>query len=163
MGVEKRVLQMIQARGPKGLTAFEAVAETGNLPQTVYPCFTRLCKDELILDSQTRRKSPKGRKVIVWVGQEYGGVVPVWQNGQPTYSYGGRTKTIMDELRNGPQPVSRLATKFRLEQMSLSSLMSRLRDQGWIRSLPEKVVAGNRSCLCFELTPRGRRVIEENS
>jgi len=163
MSIKDRVLQDIQDRGAEGLTAFEAVAETGQLPQTVYPCFTQLCKAGLILDSQIRRKSLKGRNCIVWVDQRHGGVVPVWQNGRPTYSYKGRTKQVMDRLWYGPQTVLELCTKLNLEQMSLSSLLARLREQKWVRTLPSKRKAhGQKSCLCFQLTPRGRQILEQS-
>lgn len=160
MNVKSEVLQKIRGGGPEGSTAFEAVAETRHLPQTVYPCFTQLCKAGLILDSQARRKSPKGRNCIVWVDWEYGGVVPVWQNGRPTYSYKGRAKRVMDCLWYGPQAVLELCSKLDLEQMSLSSLLSRLCDQGWARSLSVKKRIGNQSYLCFKLTPRGRQIME---
>jgi predicted ArsR family transcriptional regulator len=160
---KKTVLDLIQSKNEGGLTAFEAVAETGLLPQTIYPCFTQLCKAGAIRDSTQRRKSPKGRNSIVWIDKQYGGVMPVWSSGHPTYGYRGRTKDVMGYLREeGSASVHELCRAFRLDSMSLSSLMSRLCNQSWIRRLPVKKKVGGRACFSFELTPRGRQVMDSH-
>ena len=90
-------------------------------------------------------------------------MVPVWQSSQPTYSYRGRAQEVMDYLKwEGPQAVYELCKALDLEQMSLSSLMSQLCNQGWIRKLPVKKAVNDRLCLRFELTPRGHQVIENS-
>jgi DNA-binding PadR family transcriptional regulator len=161
---KKIVLDLIQSKNEGGLTAFEAVAETRLLPQTIYPCFTQLCKAGAIRDSMHRRKSPKGRNAIVWIDKQYGGVVPVWSSGHPTYGYRGRTRDVMNYLRTNAKSASvqELCQWFNLDSMSLSSLMSRLCNQSWIRRLPVKKKVGGRACFSFELTPRGRQVMDSH-
>ena len=153
------VLSRIQSKGENGLTAFEAVAETGRLPQTVYPCFTQLCKAGEIRDSTQRRKSPRGRNSIVWIDKQYGGIIPVWSSGHPTYAYKGRTKDVLDLLAEGPLSILGLRVNLLLDSMSLSSLLSRLCDQQWVRRLAEKRKVGGQMCFFFELTPLARRMI----
>ncbi len=157
------VLSLIQKRGEKGLTAFEAVAETGLLPQSVYPCFTQLCKVGEIRDSTQRRKSPMGRNSIVWIDKQYGGIIPVWSSGHPTYSYKGRTKDVLDLLTKGPMSVPHLSVVLELDSMSLSSLLSRLCNQQLMRRLPKKKKVCGRMCFFFELTPLGERLIASKS
>lgn len=183
MTVKDHILATIRAAKKDGLTAPEYLrgivplrSTSGShfpvdreqvipsdVPQTVYPCFTQLCKAGHILDSQVRRKSPKGRRSIVWVDKKYGGVIPVWGSGYPSYSYKGRTKIIMDLLQDyGPLSVPEMCSSCKtLNQMSLSSLLARLRGQRWVRSLAlkRKSLSGQ-SCLVFELTPRGRQIRE---
>jgi hypothetical protein len=175
MTVKEHVLSLIRAAGKQGVTVPEYLRDfsLGNpphrlhplTPQTVYPCFTQLCKARLILDSQIRRKSPKGRRSIVWVDKKYSGVMPVWGSGYPNYSYKGRTKLVMDLLEDyGPLSVPEMCSAAKtLDQMSLSSLLARLRGQKWVRSLTtkRKSLAGQ-LCLVFELTPRGRQIREHS-
>ncbi len=133
------------------------------LPQSVYPCFTKLCKETSILDSRQRRKSPSNRRSIVWVDQQYGGVVPVWGSGRPTYSYRGRTRVVLDLLyKNGPMTVSKLITAdASLKPMSASSLVSQLVKQQWLRKTPQYSPNENkRQCRLYDLTPRGRQIVE---
>jgi DNA-binding PadR family transcriptional regulator len=164
MTVKQHVLDTIREHGKGGITVSEYLnleMIPSRVSQTVYPCFTQLCKDGKILDSQLRRKSPKGRRSIVWVDKKHGGVMPVWGSGYPSYSYKGRTKLVMDLLEDyGPLSVTEMCSACKkLDQMSLSSLLSRLRSQKWIRSLATKRKnSAGQSCLVFELTPRGRQV-----
>lgn len=164
MTVKEEILRLIWNKEAKGLTAFEGVAETGKLAQTVYPCFTLLCREGFILDSLHRRKSPRGRNSIVWVAVKYGGVVPVWQNRSPTYACRGRARQVMDVLGIGSHTARGIRYKLGIESMSLSSLLSHLQKQKWVQADPiKRKERGRKSCLIFRLTPLGRRILKENS
>jgi hypothetical protein len=148
----------------KGLTVPEFLSLYDNLkPQTVYPCFTQLCKAEKILDSRQRRKSKAGRNSIVWVDAKYGGVVPVWGSGEPSYSYRNRAKVVMDLIADsGPLSVSEMmqTSPGELKPMSTSSLVSRLVRQQWLRKTTEtRKNLDNQTCRLYDLTPRGKQVM----
>lgn len=131
------------------------------LPQTVYPCFTQLCKAKKILASTTRRKSSGKRRAIVWVDAKYGGTVPVWGSSQPSYSYRNRAKIVMDLLAAyGPLGVSEMMTASDdLKPMSTSSLVSRLVRQQWVHKTNKtRLNAINQTCCLYAITPRGRQV-----
>ncbi len=135
------------------------------LPQTVYPCFTQLCKAKKILDSKQRRKSKNNRRSIVWVDAKYGGVVPVWGSGHPSYSYKNRAKTVMDLLSLfGALSVSEMMTASKdLKPMSTSSLVSHLVRQQWLhKTKTTRKNQINQTCYLYDLTPRGRQVMHSS-
>lgn len=148
----------------KGLTVPEFLGIFPDLlPQTVYPCFTQLCKSKKILASGSRRKSSSNRRSIVWVDAKYGGSVPVWGSSQPSYSYRNRTKIVMDLLNDyGPLSVSEMMTSSALlKPMSTSSLVSRLVKQQWVHKTNRtRLNASNQTCCLYSLTPRGHQVID---
>ncbi len=162
MTTKEKVHNCIQFSQAKGLTVPEFMAgHTKLLPQTVYPCFTQLCKAKKILHSGSYRKSKNNRRSIVWVDKKYGGVVPVWGSGQPSYSYKNRAKIVMDLLNQfGPLSVSEMMTaSSKLKPMSTSSLVSRLVRQQWLFKT-NKTRCNNllQTCCLYDLTPRGRQV-----
>ena len=162
MTTKEDVYFHIRLKDEKGLTVPEFLLDHPNLlPQTVYPCFTQLCKDKKILDSTKRRKSKTNRNSIVWVDARYGGVVPVWGSGQPSYSYRNRAKIVMDLLEEfGPLSVSEMMTASNsLKPMSTSSLVSRLVKQQWVHKTDKtrKSITGQ-TCKLYSLTPRGHQV-----
>jgi DNA-binding PadR family transcriptional regulator len=172
VGVMKdQVLAFIVGSGEKGAASFEVVDGTGLGPENVYPIITMLCREGLILDSQSKRKSPQGRRVTVWVAKEHGGVVPVWRSGSTKYRYSGLAKEIMDALLGGPQTMLSVCHSTRLPDQfgavstgTVSSVLSKLKRQGWVRTLPEKKLESysRKKCFVFELTPLGRRIIEKS-
>lgn len=149
--------------GTRGCTVPEFLEwHLGKLPQTVYPCFTQLCKAKKILDSKQRRKSKNNRRSIVWVDAKHGGVVPVWGSGHPSYAYKNRAKVIMDLLHDyGPLSVSEMMTvATELKPMSTSSLVSHLVRQQWLRKTQQtRKNRINQTCCLYDLTPRGRQVM----
>lgn len=164
MGIttKEKVHNCIQFSQGRGLTVWEFMAgHTELLPQTVYPCFTQLCKAKKILHSGGYRKSPNNRRSIVWVDAQYGGVVPVWGSGQPSYSYKNRAKIVMDLLEAcGPLSVSEMMTvSGSLKPMSTSSLVSRLVRQQWLfKTNTTRRNDLDQTCCLYDLTPRGRQV-----
>ena len=161
MTIKEDILELVQTRGVDGCTAFEAVKALEKKPQTIYPGFTQLCKAGEILDSGARRKSPLRRNSIVWVDKSHGGTLPVWSSGHPTYGYVGRAKLVLDLLFDyGALSASEMCTtRSDLSQMSMSSLTSHLRRQGWIKVLAHKRKnLDGHSCTLYELTPRGERI-----
>lgn len=166
MTIKERVLLAIQHWKEFGGTTWEIIHALGELPQSVYPCLTQLCKEGEILDSLARRRSCKGRYTIVWVSKEYPGVIPVWKSSHVHYGYAGRAKVVMDLLSDyGPLSASEICTAATsYDQMSISSLLSRLREQEWVRTLPDKRKnANNQMCLLYALTPRGNQVRTQSS
>lgn len=161
---QKVYMQVIWTK-EKGLTVpdfLEIYSEL--LPQTVYPCFTQLCKAKKILANGTRRKLTSKRRAIVWVDAKYGGTVPVWGSSQPNYSYRNRAKIVMDLLwDNGPLSVSEMMEVApSLKPMSTSSLVSRLVRQQWIHKTNRtRLNAINQTCCLYFLTPRGRQVVQQ--
>jgi hypothetical protein len=157
-----KVLDEIQLVQEEGLTVPEFLRLYPSLlPQTVYPCFTQLCKEKKILHSGSYRKSKNNRRSIVWVDKKHGGVVPVWGSGQPSYSYKNRAKVVMDLLADfGPLSVSEMMTSCSsLKPMSTSSLVSRLVRQQWLfKTNKTRRNALDQTCCLYDLTPRGRQV-----
>lgn len=161
MTVKYEVLLKVRAYAEKGLTVPEFLDKFPDLkPQTVYPCFTQLYKAKKILDSRQRRKSKNNRRSIVWVDAKYGGTVPVWGSGQPSYSYRNRAKIVMDMLFDfGALSVSEMMTASKdLKPMSTSSLVSRLVKQQWVRKTNKTRRTNNQTCCLYDLTPRGLQV-----
>ncbi len=156
------VLLSIQVANERGCTVPEFLEESSHLkPQTVYPCFTQLYKAKKILDSRQRRKSKAGRNSIVWVDAQYGGTIPVWGSGQPSYSYRNRAKIVMDVLdKFGHLSVSEMMTcSPDLKPMSTSSLVSRLVRQQWVRKTNRtRLNQEGQTCRLYALTPRGQQV-----
>lgn len=163
---KQKVYNHIRAFGKDGLTVPEFLYMNQDLlPQTVYPCFTQLCKAKKILASPSRRKSNNNRRSIVWVDAKYGGSMPVWGSSQPSYSYRNRAKVVMDLLAgNGPLSVSEMMTACSsLKPMSTSSLVSRLVRQQWLHKTNKtRLNAINQTCCLYDLTPRGRQVREDS-
>lgn len=169
MTTKETVYDAICNSGKRGLTVPEFLEYSWvgpeRLPQTVYPCFTQLCKAKKILDSKQRRKSKNNRRSIVWVDAKYGGVIPVWGSGQPSYSYRNRAKIVMDLLLDyGPLSVSEMMTSSPdLKPMSTSSLVSRLVRQQWVhKTRKTRLNRLNQTCCLYGLTPRGLQVIRES-
>lgn len=164
MTTKQKVYMQILWTKEEGLTVPEFLDICSDLlPQTVYPCFTQLCKAKKILDSKQRRKSNSNRRSIVWVDAKYGGVVPVWGSGQPSYSYRNRAKIVMDLLwAFGPLSVPEMMTASQdLKPMSTSSLVSRLVKQQWLHKTNKtRLNQINQTCCLYALTPRGRQVRE---
>ncbi|KKN80437.1 hypothetical protein LCGC14_0330300 [marine sediment metagenome] len=162
MTTKEIIYNLIGDSGKHGITVPEFLDLFPNrLPQTVYPCFTQLCKAKKILDSRERRKSKNNRRSIVWVDAKYGGTIPVWGSGQPSYSYKNRAKVIMDLLSEyGPLSVSEMMTSSdTLKPMSTSSLVSRLVKQQWLRKTNRtRLNRINQTCCLYDLTPRGKQV-----
>lgn len=160
------VLEFIIYTGPKGATVPEFLDMWPDLlPQTVYPCFTQLCKSKKILASKSRRKSNSNRRSIVWVDAKYGGTVPVWGSSQPSYSYRNRAKIIMDLIAGfGPLSVSEMMTSCSsLKPMSTSSLVSRLVKQQWLHKTNKtRLNAIHQTCCLYNLTPRGKQVRQQS-
>lgn len=166
MTVKERVYFDVQHANVNGRTVPEFLDKFPHLkPQTVYPCFTQLYKAKKILDSKERRKSKNNRRSIVWVDAKYGGTIPVWGSGQPSYSYNHRAKIIMDLLQDiGPLSVSEMMiASSSLKPMSTSSLVSRLVKQQWVRKTNKtRLNQDNQTCCLYSLTPRGKQVIESS-
>jgi hypothetical protein len=166
MPVKASVYICIQVAEKKGLTVPEFLEANPDLkPQTVYPCFTQLYKAKKILDSKQRRKSKNNRRSIVWVDAKYGGTIPVWGSGQPSYSYRNRAKVVMDLLAGfGPLSVSEMMTSCTsLKPMSTSSLVSRLVKQQWVRKTNKtRLNQDNQTCCLYDLTPRGKQVRDQS-
>ena len=164
MPIKESVYIEVQMAEKKGITVPEFLTKFPNLlPQTVYPCFTQLCKAKKILDSRQRRKSNGNRRSIVWVDAKYGGVIPVWGSGQPSYSYKNRAKIVMDLLFDyGPLSVSEMmGASDLLKPMSTSSLVSRLVRQQWLYKTSKTRLNGiNQTCCLYDLTPRGHQTRE---
>jgi hypothetical protein len=118
-------------------------------------------KERRASQSLSSRKSQNNRRSIVWVDKKFGGAIPVWGRGQPSYSYKNRAKVVMDLLSNfGPLSVSEMMTASdTLKPMSTSSLVSRLVRQQWVykTGLRRKNKA-NQTCCLYGITPRGRQV-----
>lgn len=163
MTTKQIVYQYVRLCLAKGATVPEFLHTNPDLlPQTVYPCFTQLCKAGRILDSTLRRKSKNNRNSIVWVDKAYGGVVPVWGSGQPRYSYRNRAKIIMDLLYDyGQLSVAEMMTASPLlKPMSSSSLVSRLVKQQWLyKTNKTRRSTTGQTCKLYALTPRGRQVM----
>lgn len=166
MTVKDLVYLHVLNQGNNGLTVPEFLETESDLkPQTVYPCFTQLYKAKKILDSKQRRKSKNNRRSIVWVDAKWGGTIPVWGSGQPSYSYRNRAKVVMDLLANhGALSVSEMMTaSSSLKPMSTSSLVSRLVKQQWVRKTNKtRLNKDNQTCCLYSLTPRGWQVIEQS-
>ena len=164
MTTKELVFTAVVATKERGLTVPEFLHKAPDrLPQTVYPCFTQLCKAKKILASKSRRKSNGNRRSIVWVDAKYGGTVPVWGSSQPSYSYRNRAKIVMDLLwGHGPLSVSEMMEVSRdLKPMSTSSLVSRLVRQQWVHKTNHtRLNALNQTCCLYDLTPRGRQLIK---
>lgn len=164
MTTKEKVYFTVRFTEKHGLTVPEFLEAHPNfLPQTVYPCFTQLCKAKKILDSRERRKSKNNRRSIVWIDAKYGGTIPVWGSGQPSYSYKNRAKIIMDLLAIfGPLSVAEMMQcSDSLKPMSTSSLVSRLVLQQWLRKTNKtRQNQINQTCCLYDLTPRGRQVRE---
>lgn len=162
MTTKEKVHDGIQLEAKNGLTVPEFLGMHPTLlPQTVYPYFTQLCKEKKILHSGSYRKSKNNRRSIVWVDKQYGGVVPVWGSGQPSYSYKNRAKIVMDALHlYGPLSVSEMMTaSIDLKPMSTSSLVSRLVRQQWLfKTRKTRRNDIDQTCCLYDLTPRGRQV-----
>lgn len=165
MTVKEKVYQAIWAEKEKGITVPEFLVIYPDLkPQTVYPCFTQLYKAKKILDSKQRRKLKNNRRSIVWVEAKYGGTIPVWGSGQPSYSYRNRAKVVMDLLYEyGPLSVSEMmSASDTLKPMSTSSLASRLVKQQWVRKTNKtRLNYDNQTCCLYDLTPRGNQVRDQ--
>jgi len=163
MTIKERVYQYVGWAKERGRTVPDFLERYPDLlPQTVYPCFTQLCKAKKILDSKQRRKSKNNRRSIVWVDAQYGGVVPVWGSGHPSYAYKNRAKIIMDLLaRHGALSVSEMMTVAKeLKPMSTSSLVSHLVRQQWLHKTRQtRRNEINQTCRLYDLTPRGRQVM----
>lgn len=166
MTTKEKVYNCITWAQQKGLTVPEFLAgHTDLLPQTVYPCFTQLCKSKKILASKARRKADGNRRSIVWVDAQYGGSVPVWGSSQPSYSYRNRAKLVMDLLAAcGPLSVSEMMKGTPLlKPMSTSSLVSRLVSQKWVHKTNKTRTNDiNQTCCLYALTPRGLQVMGES-
>jgi hypothetical protein len=162
MTTKEQVYQSVGLALHKGITVPEFLAFfPALLAQSVYPCFTQLCKAKKILDSRQRRKSQNNRRSIVWVDAKYGGVIPVWGQGQPSYSYKSRAKVVMDLLFEfGPLSVSEMMTASDdLKPMSTSSLVSRLVRQQWLfKTRKTRLNLAKQTCSLYDLTPRGKQV-----
>ncbi len=165
--IKEKVYANVSLNFKDGMTVPEFLEKHPSLlPQTVYPCFTQLCKAKKILDSRERRKSKNNRRSIVWVDAKYGGTIPVWGSGQPSYSYKNRAKIIMDLLyEHGMLSVSEMmGCSVYLKPMSTSSLVSRLVSQQWLRKTNKtRQNQINQTCCLYDLTPRGRQVLESSS
>ena len=161
------VFDYIQNVGTEGATAFEVIDFLGEdsliQPSSVYSVLSVLLKEGKILDSTKRRRSPKGRRSIVWWDAKYGGQVPVWQEGHPQYRYRGRTKQVIDVLaKHDGLTLGGICCSQgfdRDDHASVSSLLCQLRRQGWVRNLPEK----RDGMLVWVLTERGRQVRGEKT
>lgn len=166
MTTKEMVHSCIQLAHEGGITVPEFLTYYPELlPQTVYPCFTQLCKAKKILHSGSYRKSKNNRRSIVWVDKKHGGVVPVWGSGQPSYSYKNRAKVVMDLLCEfGPLSVSEMMTASPdLKPMSTSSLVSRLVRQQWLfKTSKTRSNKLDQTCCLYDLTPRGRQVRDES-
>ena len=160
--IKEKVYANVSLNFKDGMTVPEFLEKHPSLlPQTVYPCFTQLCKAKKILDSRERRKSKNNRRSIVWVDAKYGGTIPVWGSGQPSYSYKNRAKVIMDLLfDHGPLSASEMMEcSKQLKPMSTSSLVSRLVSQQWLRKTNKtRLNHSNQTCCLYDLTPRGKQV-----
>lgn len=166
MTTKEKVYFAIELAHEGGITVPEFLTYYPDLlPQTVYPCFTQLCKAKKILHSGSYRKSKNNRRSIVWVDEKHGGVVPVWGSGQPSYSYKNRAKVVMDLLEAcGPLSVSEMMTASKdLKPMSTSSLVSRLVRQQWLfKTNKTRRNDLDQTCCLYDLTPRGRQVRNES-
>lgn len=65
-----RVFHFIAERGEEGATDHEVQAELGMTGDSERPRRWSLQRAGLICDSRQRRKSPTGRKAIVWIAAE---------------------------------------------------------------------------------------------
>ncbi len=162
--IKEKVYANVSLNFKDGMTVPEFLEKHPSLlPQTVYPCFTQLCKAKKILDSRERRKSKNNRRSIVWVDAKYGGTIPVWGSGQPSYSYKNRAKIIMDLLHDfGSLSVSEMMKcSSLLKPMSTSSLVSRLVSQQWLRKTNRtRLNQESQTCCLYDLTPRGHQVMK---
>lgn len=65
--LRQRILELIRARGPAGLTDDEGEAELGIIAQTYTPRRGELRRMGLIRDTGERRPTRSGRPAAVWV------------------------------------------------------------------------------------------------
>jgi len=69
--LRRRVLAAIREAGACGLTDAEGQAATGITPQSYGPRRGELAKLGEVADSGRRRKTPSGRRAIVWTTPEH--------------------------------------------------------------------------------------------
>lgn len=67
-----RILDLIAAQGPHGLTDDEGEAALGIRPQSYTPRRGELVALGLVVDSGVRRSTESGRPAAVWVAAEHG-------------------------------------------------------------------------------------------
>ena len=70
-----RVAATLLDAGSRGLADFEGQARLGMAPNAYTPRRGELSKIGLAVDSGVRRKTPSGRKAVVWIHARFAGEV----------------------------------------------------------------------------------------